>query len=142
MENNEIVLDTTLEESSETEKVIQENINRFYHDHEKIDARLLELETEMDITTYLQLESTALSIAGVVLGLTKNKKWFILPLVSSLLVLGNIAFKSENPLPVFRRMGLRSREDIEKEKYALKALRGDFKYLLDVPNAVWNAVNK
>ena len=23
----------------------------------------------------------------------------------------------------------------------LKALRGDFKYLLDVPNVVWNAVN-
>jgi hypothetical protein len=30
------------------------------------------------------------------------------------------------PLPVFRRMGVRTRREINKEKYALKALRGDF----------------
>lgn len=29
-------------------------------------------------------------------------------------------------LPVFRRMGLRTRREIAAERYALKALRGDF----------------
>jgi hypothetical protein len=29
-------------------------------------------------------------------------------------------------VPVFRRLGVRTRQEIEREKYALKALRGDF----------------
>ncbi|HJS07611.1 MAG TPA: hypothetical protein VJ809_08115, partial [Pirellulales bacterium] len=30
------------------------------------------------------------------------------------------------PVPVLRRLGVRTREEIDREKYALKALRGDF----------------
>jgi len=30
------------------------------------------------------------------------------------------------PIPVFRRMGVRTRREINRERYALKALRGDF----------------
>lgn len=29
-------------------------------------------------------------------------------------------------MPVLRRLGVRTREEIDREKYALKALRGDF----------------
>ena len=141
MENNDIVLETTLEETNEIEKDIQENINHYYHDQDKIETRLAVLDQEMDLETYLQNESTALTIAGIVLGLTVSKKWLLLPLVTSIIALNNINRKNA-PLSFFRNMGLRSRLEIDKEKYALKALRGDFKYLLDVPNAVWTAVNK
>jgi hypothetical protein len=30
------------------------------------------------------------------------------------------------PLPVLRRLGVRTREEIDREKYALQVLRGDF----------------
>ena len=30
------------------------------------------------------------------------------------------------PVPVLRRLGVRTREEIDREKYALKVLRGDF----------------
>ena len=30
------------------------------------------------------------------------------------------------PMPLFRKLGVRTRQEIEREKYALKALRGDF----------------
>jgi hypothetical protein len=30
-------------------------------------------------------------------------------------------------IPLFRRMGFRSRKEIDREKFAMKALRGDFK---------------
>jgi hypothetical protein len=30
------------------------------------------------------------------------------------------------PLPLFRKMGVRTQTEIERERYALKALRGDF----------------
>jgi hypothetical protein len=29
-------------------------------------------------------------------------------------------------VPIFRRLGVRTRDEINREKYALKALRGDF----------------
>jgi hypothetical protein len=31
------------------------------------------------------------------------------------------------PVPVFRRLGIRTQTEIDHERYALKALRGDFK---------------
>ena len=33
------------------------------------------------------------------------------------------------PVPVMRRLGVRTRSEIDREKFALKALRGDFKNL-------------
>jgi hypothetical protein len=37
------------------------------------------------------------------------------------------------PVEGLRRMGLRTRREIEEEKYALKALRGDFKGVGEMP---------
>lgn len=142
METNDFVVETTLEKTSNAEKDIQENINHYYHDQQEIEARLAALELEMDLETYLETETTALTIAGTILGLTVSRKWFIIPLASSLLILSRIVNRGKKPLPFFERLGLRTRAEIDKEKYALKAIRGDFKYLLDVPNAVWTAVNK
>jgi hypothetical protein len=94
----------------------------------------------MDLETYISVESTSLTVAGIILSLAVSKKWLILPLATSLFSLANVTRGRKNP--VFWKLGFRTREEIEKEKYALKAIRGDFKYLLDVPNAVWNAVNR
>jgi hypothetical protein len=142
MENINQETDITLEHSTPVEVAIQDQLNGYYHDQDKIDLRLVELDEEIDLETYMQAEGTSLTIAGIILALTVNKKWLVLPLATSILSLANIARGRNNPLTVFRRLGLRTRAEIEKERYALKAIRGDFKYLLDVPNAVWNAVNK
>jgi len=142
MENMDQETDITLEHSTPVEKQIQDQVNHYYHDREEINIRLMELDNEMDLETYLQTQSTALTIAGVILALTSNKKWLVLPLVSSLIGVANVIRGSNKPFASFRRLGFRTRVEIEKERYALKAIRGDFKYLIDVPNAVWNAVNK
>ena len=142
MENIEQETDITLEHSTSAEKGIQDNVNHYYNNQEEIDIRLAELDEEWDIDRVLQTEGAALSLAGVVLGLTVHKRWLILPLVSSVIMLAGIAKGWSRPMPILRKLGFRTRHEIEKEKYALKAIRGDFKYLLDVPNAVWNAVNK
>lgn len=141
MENIEQETDITLEHSTEAEKKIQDKINYYYHDQEEIEARLSELDEEWEIERILQLKGAALTIAGVILGLTVNKKWLALPLAGSVIVLSSIA-RWNYPVPLLQKFGFRTRVEIEKEKYALKAIRGDFKYLLDVPNSVWSAVNK
>ena len=142
MESLEQETDITLEHSTPVEKEIQDKVNYYYHDQEDINLRLMELDDEVDLETYLQTQSAALTIAGVVLSFTSSKKWLVLPLISSLLAVGNYIRGSNNPFNYFRKLGFRTRAEIEKERYALKAIRGDFKYLIDVPNAVWNAVNK
>mgnify|MGYP006201292969 CR=1 FL=1 len=40
------------------------------------------------------------------------------------------------PIPIFRRLGVRTHREIARERYALKALRGDFSELPEPsPNA-------
>jgi hypothetical protein len=39
------------------------------------------------------------------------------------------------PLPLFRKLGYRTRKEIDKEKYALKLLRGDFDIVSEHPQA-------
>jgi hypothetical protein len=142
MENIEQDADITLEHSTEVEKEIQDRLNGYYNDQKNINWRLAELDEEWDIERILLVKGAALTTAGVVLGITVNKKWLALPLVFSLVSLTGITKGWTKLLPLIGKLGFRTRAEIEKEKYALKAIRGDFKYLLDVPNAVWNAVNK
>jgi len=141
MENVDQESDITLEHSTAGEKDIQDKINHYYHDQDEITARLAELDEEWDIERLLQVKVAALTISGVVLGITVNKKWLALPLAASFVALGAAAGLNMS-IPLLQKLGFRTRVEIEKEKYALKAIRGDFKYLLDVPNSVWSAVNK
>jgi hypothetical protein len=42
------------------------------------------------------------------------------------------------PVPLFRALGFRTRKEIEREKYTLKILRGDFENSEDV-DEVWES---
>ena len=99
----------------------------YYANHpEEIGERLRELDEEWDIERAIELEAAGTVFAGVVLGLTVSKKWFLLTaLASAMLLLHNL--QGGYPLlPLLRRMGFRSPQEIAQERYALKALRGDF----------------
>src|SRR3954464_2816043 len=102
MDNIEQETDITLEHSTQTEKEIQEKLNRYYNDYnvEEITLRLAELDEEWDIERVLQLEGTALTIAGIILGLTVNKKWLVLPLVTSMVLINAIVRNWSNSLPI------------------------------------------
>jgi hypothetical protein len=142
MENMEQETDISLEHSTIAEKEIQDRLNYFYQNQDEITERLLELDEEWDIDTILQLKSSLLTLVGVTLGTTVNKKWLLLPVAAALVLGSGFAKLITRRLPILQKLGFRTRVEIEKEKYALKAIRGDFKYLLDVPNSAWNAVIK
>jgi hypothetical protein len=121
---------------------IHENIMKYYHDRDEIDERLEEISKEWDVERTLELTAAIFGITGSILGLTSNRKWLIMPIAVSTFLLQHAIQGWCPPLPFLRLLGIRTRREIDKEKYALKAVRGDFKYLLDVPNVVWTAVNK
>ena len=91
-----------------------------------IDRRIAELDREWDVERVLQTNASILATTGAVLGLTVNKKFLILPAVVFGFLLQHAVQGWCPPLPVFRRLGIRTRREIDRERYALKAIRGDF----------------
>ena len=105
-----------------------------------IDARIGELDREWDIERTLEANAAAFALTGTLLGALVDKRWLILPAVVAAF-LGQHALQGWcPPLPLFRKMGIRTRPEIDREKYALKALRGDFKKVSN-PEQAWDVVN-
>lgn len=101
---------------------------RFYVDKTdyEISKRIEDLDHEWDIERYIEANAAIFSFIGVVLGLKKNRNWFILTVLVSIFLLQHAVQGWCPPVSVFRRFFIRTRKEIEAEKYALKALRGDF----------------
>ena len=91
-----------------------------------IERRLGELDREWDIERMLEANAATASLLGLTLGATVNKKFLILPAVVAGCMLQQSVQGWCPPQALLRRMGFRTRTEIEQERYALKALRGDF----------------
>ena len=99
--------------------------------------RLQHLDSEWDIERCLQVNASVLVMLGVFLGTRVDRRFLALP-AAVFAFLGQHALQGWcPPLPVMRRMGIRTQREIERERFALKALRGDFDDLStsDVPPA-------
>ena len=106
---------------------IEENV-RYYSSRtrQEIECRILELEREWDIERVLEMMAASFSLTGIAFGATRNRAWFLLPTaVLSFLWLHTVQGWCP-PMPILRRLGFRTREEIDRERYALKALLGDF----------------
>ena len=95
-------------------------------EREAISRHIEALDREWDVERYLQMNAGIVSLSGVVLGAVASRRFLVLPAVVFGFFFQHATQGWCPPLPVFRRMGVRTRREINKEKYALKALRGDF----------------
>ncbi len=93
---------------------------------DEIAARLVELDREWDIERAIEANAASLSLIGLGLGLFVNRKFLVVPAVVGGFLLQHSIQGWCPPVPLFRRMGFRTQSEIEAERYALKALRGDF----------------
>ena len=98
-------------------------------DPQTITERIAELDREWDIERVLAANAASVGALGIILGATASRKWFVLPLVVSSFLLQHAVQGWCPPLPVFRRLGFRTQSEIERERTALKTLRGDFEGL-------------
>jgi hypothetical protein len=92
----------------------------------EIAQRLRALDQEWDVERLLQTNASLIVLLGLTLAATVSRKFLLLPA-------GVFGFFAQHalqgwcpPIPVFRRLGVRTQREIERERYALKALRGDF----------------
>ncbi len=91
-----------------------------------IGRRLEELDREWDIERALEANAATLAFAGTVLGAAVDRRFLALPMAVTAFLLQHALQGWCPPVPVFRRLGYRTASEIAEERYALKALRGDF----------------
>ena len=89
-----------------------------------IDRRIAELDREWDIERLLEVNASTLALTGLVLGVTINRKWLLLPGIVLPFLLQHGLQGWCPPLPVLRRLGVRTRGEIDREKYALAKMVG------------------
>ncbi len=118
-----------------TDPKINERIDREIEDRvhfyaaqnkQEITRRIEELEREWSIERAIEVEASSMGLIGLTLGLGVNRKFLALPTFVAGMMLLHGGQGWYPLLPVFRRLGFRTRQEIDREKFALKALRGDF----------------
>ncbi|HEX2829562.1 MAG TPA: hypothetical protein VHP37_24670 [Burkholderiales bacterium] len=95
-------------------------------DDAAIAARLQALDRERDVERYLETLAPSFALTGIALSLVGGRKWLLLPTAVLGFFLQHAIHGWCPPLAILRRRGVRTRREIEEERYALKALRGDF----------------
>ena len=117
------------------------NIRHYSSDANSLNKRIRELDDEWDIERYLETNASALAFVGILLGVLVNEYWFVLSGLVLLFLFQHAIQGWCPPLPIFRRMGKRTKYEIETERNALKALRGDYASVADTDFA-YNAAKK
>jgi hypothetical protein len=103
------------------DKCTEKNIERYSNQgRDVVRNRIEKLNEELDVEQALQLTSAANVLVGIGLGLTVNKKWLLLSAISSAFLIQHSLQGWCPPLPVFRRLGVRTRLEINEEIEALK----------------------
>lgn len=99
----------------------------FFAEHpEFIGRRLQALDAEWDIERTLEANAATLALSGTVLGILGDRRFLALPVVVTAFLLQHALQGWCPPLPILRRLGVRTSGEINRERMALKMLRGDF----------------
>jgi hypothetical protein len=104
----------------------EDRVRRFEGQPATIGERLRELDAEWDIERAIELNASALAFIGIALGFFVHPYWLILPALVTAFLFQHALQGWCPPVPVLRRFGFRTVYEIEQERQALKALRGDY----------------
>ena len=119
---------TTSRVAENTAKCVNERIqfdtdrNVAYYsqlDSAAIEGRLADLNREWDIERVLETNAASITIASFVLGAISHRKWFALSGLVGCFLLQHAVEGWCPPLPILRRFGFRTVEEIEHERQAL-----------------------
>ena len=105
-----------------------------------ISQRIDALEREWDIERVLEANAGTLALLGTWRTLRRGRLWAVLPLAVTAFLIQHAVQGWCPPMVVLRRLGVRSRQEIEVERWALKLLRGDADHLPSV-GSVTDRVN-
>ena len=125
-EDDRVRANTARAVNAEIDRATNRNL-RFWstQPRDAIDARITALDREWDIERYLEMTASSLALSGVIAGLAGRRKALILPVIVLSFLFQHAVHGWCPPLTVFRRFGIRTRKEIDREKYALVAMRAE-----------------
>lgn len=94
-----------------------------------ISERLCAIEQEWSAGRASRVVGGIAVLTGLSLGTLVSPWWLLLPAVAGLGLLQNIFVRTSWLAALFHRFGFRTGTEIDLERFALKALRGDFRHL-------------
>jgi hypothetical protein len=103
------------------------NLNIFKNCNEvEISERIRKLDLEWDTERVLEVNASLLMLVSSYLGVKTSRIWFLLTGAVGVFMLQHALQGWCPPLPLIRKWGVRTADEISAEKAALKAMRGDF----------------
>lgn len=102
---------------------IYRSLTHYMNYEEGIPERLHELDAEWDIERVLEANAATLMLLGLGLGLGVNRRFLVLPVAVSAFLLQHALQGWCPPLPLLRRLGVRTQSEIESERYGLLAIQ-------------------
>jgi len=122
-----VPLHTSKRVNEQIRHTTEENIARYgAQGAAGIEDRLVELDHEWDIERTLEANAALAVLLGVTFGATVDRRFFAFPAAVACFLLQHAVQGWCPPIPVFRRLGFRTASEINQERYALQAIRGDF----------------
>ncbi len=132
---NRVPLHSPVQDNLKIRRTLQANVAYFAEHREQIAGRLRELDEEWDIERAIETNAAAIGLTGIALAAGRDRRWLALPALVSGFLLQHAIQGWCPPVPILRKLGFRTSYEIEEERRALKALRGDFGQIAETADA-------
>lgn len=129
--------------NADIRKQTVKNINLYKSCNESdINERVSKLGQEWDTERFMELNAAAITIISSYLGVRTGRLWFLLTGAAAVFMLQHAFWGWCPVMPLIRKMGVRTIDEINNEKAALKLFRGDFKAGVTTAEEALTAVEK
>lgn len=121
----EVMYSSVEEAAAANRQRMEANIAYFRENRSELDRHLDELNEEWDVVRVLEVVAGGATVASFWLSLTKTRLFLLVPLVLGGCALQHGLTGQSPAVDMARRLGFRTRDEIEDERTALQGLRGD-----------------
>lgn len=108
----------------------------------ELTERIQVLNHEWDTERVLEVNASLLVLIGSYLGVKTGRIWFVLTAAIGIFMLQHATIGWCPPMPIIRKWGVRTAEEIGAEKTVLKIVRGDYTQKFDNVSDALNMVDK
>jgi hypothetical protein len=98
-------------------------------EEEELTRRIQTLNAEWDTERYVEAKAALCVMGCSLFGMAKNKCWSFISLITATFLLQHALLGWCPTAPIMRKMGIRTPEEISREKFVLKMLRKDFAHV-------------
>lgn len=119
-------MNTSQDINDRIQKEIKENIDLYKRgNRNEIEKRLTELEYEWDTERVLEINFALITLLSSIKGLAGKKRWLALSGIASIFMIQHSLQGWCPPLPIIRKLGIRTATEINHEKMELQKILED-----------------